>query len=135
MLSIIILGAIVFALGGVAKKSKDDDDEDIMLKLALYEANMIYMEVTEFVPIVGWYGVAQRFMQYPFASQKTAEDILKLLWTTFNYPLWDDEKRKYQGGVHYKQDKLLSQLKKNTPVLREFYKWQNIPAYTNYYRM
>lgn len=130
--------ACLIAIIGIMVGAGDDDDKkkrSMAYYIMMYELNGIYTELTSPVPVFGWYQNVKMFMDYPMAGEKTLVDLWKINYNLFTYPFRTEEERMYSSGAKKDQDRLVSSLKSMIPVYREFYKWQNIPSYVNFYKM
>jgi hypothetical protein len=134
-LSVIGLSLSMMLIGRLATRDDEEDIDNIGLAMLIYQANATHAEITQFVPIYGWYGAVSRTVQSPFAAQKVLLDIYKVFQTAMEYPFMSPENRVYDRGVFEGKDVLGNRLARATPIVRQFHKFDNIKNYTNWYRL
>lgn len=134
MLTFAAMATLLAGLG--ALKDKDDDlSDNYAFSATVFQLNRLYLELTEFAPIVGWVSQLNRTLEYPAAGEKALLDIFKFLQNLFMYPFRDEEERKYQNGRKYGRDKLYDSLIQNAPIVSQIDKLANIEDYVAYYKM
>lgn len=131
-MEIVGLALLIMLTNAVAD---DDKDKRVISSVMLYELSALYTDVAAFVPGPGWTGMIGRFWNNPSASTKYGTEMYKLGWELLKYPFIDDEDRYYKTGIKHGKLKVEELFKKNTPIVREYNKWNNMPSLVNFYHM
>lgn len=124
-------------LGRLALRSEDEDQiiQNKLLAFTIYELSMIHAEITQFVPVLGWYGFYQRSKQHPLAAEKVMADKARLVTSIMKYPFQDEDQRYYQQGPYKDRSRIEVQASKLAPIYRQKHKWENIGMYTGWYKL
>jgi len=129
----VILTSILAVAALVRLKDDEDEDENYLAWLGIYQAFRLYSDSLELTPF-GWLGASQKMLKSPFASVKALTDMGTFAYNTLAFPFRDEEERLYQSGANAGRDRLLTSAIKVTP-LRSLFNMQQVPTLVNYYKM
>lgn len=127
----------ITALGFMAKHMKGDAGDDDKLKnkmitFALYQADRLFGELSNFTPI-GIVREGNRLFKAPSPVFNTFEDVAKLGGAIFLYPFRNEEERKFKGGTYSGQDRVKVYGQDLIPFYNQFVRIQNMNANTQKY--
>ena len=131
MSALVIVAALAMTLAGLG----DEDDEDSnFYNSIVYIANAVTIELTGFVPIYSWVGQTQALIMNPVAIMATVGKVATLLKDVLLYPIRNEDERTYQGGVYYKESKILVGIGKITPLVYDVMRYTHMARNQSTYK-
>ncbi len=128
-----VLSALFVAIG--VRCMMDDDDDSIMLNLALYEADRLSSEAWQYNP----WGAASEFKKLwssPVAVQSIVGDVFNSAGTLAQMLIEGDEYDPYyHSGKYAKQHKLKVYIERRIPIYRGVKSVLNIADDNHYYKL
>ena len=122
--------AVAMMLKGL--KPDDDDDENFLYDLTVYEIDRLYSNTMMYNPI-GLINEGQKILKSPAAAQGTVMDAYKLLSSLVGYPFRSEDERVYKTGVYAKESKIMVNAIKLVPILNKYQQLQRINKLNKYY--
>jgi len=123
------LSLMLVKLGG-----DDDEEESNMYNSLVYLSKATTIELAGFVPVYSWIGQLQQLILNPVAILSQGGKIAKLLYDILAYPLRTPDERIYQGGVYYKDDKVLIGASKLTPFVNSIVRYTHMTRNQSTYK-
>jgi len=115
-------GDVVGALGALLlviaiKAAGGDDDDDVWYNLALYEADRLSTEATEYFPLFAP-AAAKKLWTTPIAGMNVINDVMMSVQFISQYLFDPDFDNTYKTGKYAGRDKIAVRLEGNIPIWR-----------------
>lgn len=114
-------------------KDDDDEDENYAYTMMMYELTSLYQEVSEIVPIYGWYNTIDMAREKIFVGESMLQQGDKVIRYSLLGLIQDEDKLMYDRGIYKGQLKRDVALKRMIPILRQIEKQQNLKSTMNFY--
>ena len=113
-----MIGALAALMVVIAIKAAGGDDEDDMwYNLALYEADRLATEATEYTPLFAP-AAAKKLWTTPIAGMNVINDVMMSIQFIAQYLFDPDFDNTYQTGKYAGRDKISVRLENNIPIWR-----------------
>lgn len=123
---------LVIAIKAIAD---DDDEDDVWYNLALYEADRLATEATEYTPIFAP-SAAKKLWTTPIAGMNVVNDVMMSMQFIAQYLLDPDFETYYTTGRYKGRNKFSVRLEGNIPIWRGYKStFVDITENNNYYKV
>ena len=127
--AIAIVATLALSLG-----SLQDDDEPYYYTALMYTLTALYKEVSEPVPLYGWYSTLNQLKEKAFIGEQVIVNLMNLIKYAMADIFTDDESIYYDRGVYKGQKKSIVALNRLIPILSQIQKSTNLKAQMNWYK-
>ena len=123
-----VAGAII--LCGIG----DDDEDDVLYNLAMYQVDRLVTEVASFSPI-GAYAEFDKLWSSPVAVQQTLKDGLSVISLGASMLMDDSITAEYTTGRYKGLNKFEVMFIRNVPVVRNINRIMEMPKHNKFYKL